>query len=227
MIHDLPSDERPREKLLAHGAAALSNAELLAIFIRTGLPGKSAIEIATELLQSADSLTALRQLDASHLASQDGLGPAKAAQIVAAFELGYRATQEHLKSIPLTIAPQIYEFASQRLAGMRKESLQVICLNSRGKFSSMHEISRGTIDMTIAHPRDILQPVISHNAASFIVIHNHPSGEPLPSRADDSFTETLVEAAKLMEVPLVDHMIIGRPLDGCSPYYSYAQALKL
>jgi len=100
----------------------------------------------------------------------------------------------------------------------------VICLNSRGKFTSMHEISRGTIDMTIAYPRDILQPVISHNAPSFIVIHNHPSGEPLPSEADDFFTTQLVKAALLMEVHLVDHMIIGRPLDGRSPYYSYAQA---
>lgn len=222
-IHDIPSEDRPREKMLRHGAGALSGAELLAIFLRTGTKGASAIEIGRQLIQKYGNLAALGSVDIKQLSKEHGLGPAKSCQLLAAFELGARAVRETIYKAPLSTPSEIYQYLAPILGTQRTETLYVLTLDNRLQTIRMVEISRGSTNQTIAHPRDVLQPVITDSADAFIIAHNHPSGQALPSKADDRFTKSLIEAAKLLQVRFVDHIIIGKPLNGAQPYYSYRE----
>jgi DNA repair protein RadC len=226
-INDLPSDERPREKMLRHGPAALSGDELLAIFLRTGTKGASAIKIGRQLIQKYGSLAALGSLDVEQLSKEHGLGLAKSCQLMAAFELGSRAVRETIYKVSLSSPQEIYQHLAPILGTQRTETLYVLTLDNRLQLKRMVEISRGTTNQTLAHPRDILQPVITDSADAFIVAHNHPSGQPLPSRSDDRFTNSLIKAAELFQVRFVDHLIIGKPVNGAQPYYSYREESEL
>lgn len=227
ILNDLPKDQRPREKLLALGPGSLSNAELLAIFLRTGVPGRNAIAISQELVDSHGSLTNLSQTAVRTIAKQHGIGPAKACQIAAAFELGARAAREQNSTKPLTTPAEIYSFLAPQMRHLRQESLQVISLNTKLHYTGLDELSRGTVNQTTFHPRDVFHAVISRNAYAFVLAHNHPSGDPNPSRADDQITAQLVDAAKLLNIPFIDHIIVGQEIDGKQPYYSYAEHNRL
>jgi DNA repair protein RadC len=223
-ISDLPLDERPREKLARFGAAALDNAELLAIFLRTGVKGRSAIQIGRDLLGYYSSIGSLGSAGVEELAGQPGLGLAKACQLVAAFELGARAAREQVARVPLDEPGNIYRSFAPQLAWLQHERLLVALLDTRLRHTGTVEISTGTLNETSGHPREILRPVITRGAYGFVLVHNHPSGDPTPSRADDQFTRRLIEAAELLQLRFLDHIIVGRPDGGREPYFSFREA---
>ena len=227
LIHDLPDDERPREKMARLGAGTLSSAELLAIFLRTGTKGTSAIEIGRQLIRKHGSLANLGKLSIKELSQEHGLGIAKACQLAAAFEMGARVSRESVQKVQLSTSDVIYDFLAPITAHFTQEVLSVLILDSQLRLIEMVEISRGTVDNTLAHPREILHPVITRLGKCFILTHNHPSGDPTPSKADCRLTEQIEKAAGIMDLRFRDHIIIGRPSDGRQPYYSFSENKKL
>jgi len=223
-IHDLPTEDRPREKLARFGPAALDNAELLALFLRTGVKGRSAIQIGRELLHKFGSIGALGRMPVSSLASEKGMGLAKAAQLTAAFELGARVARERVQSFPLDSPERIHEFLFPQLSHHSQEHAMVLLLDARLHHTGTAPISLGSVSETTAHPREILRPAIVQGAYGFVLAHNHPSGDPSPSRADERLTRRLIEAADLMQLRFLDHVIIGRPASGRQPWYSFREA---
>jgi DNA repair protein RadC len=223
-ICDLPLDDRPREKLAQFGAGALDNAELIALFLRTGTKGRSAIQIGLDLLEHYGSIGSVGSAGVGELAKQPGLGLAKACQLVAAFELGARAAREQLNQSPLDSPEQIYRTFAPQLAWLRHEKLLVALLDTRLRHAGTVEVSNGSLTETSAHPREILRPVITRGAYGFVIIHNHPSGDPAPSRQDETFTRRLIEATDLLQLRFLDHLIVGRPDAGRTPYYSFREA---
>lgn len=223
-INDLPQEQRPREKLAKLGAGSLSDAELLAIFLRVGVKGESAIQIGKRLLNTYGNLSQLSRLTISDLAKEHGLGIAKAAQLCASFEIASRIARESVVSTPINSPQLIYEAMAPVLRNQSTETLYVMLADTRLCHVRTIPISKGTVNATICHPRDILSPVITSQAYGFILIHNHPSGNPSPSLADDNVTRHVVEAADLMQVKFLDHIIIGQTIDGKDPYYSYREA---
>ena len=220
-IQDLPYAERPREKLATLGPSALDNAELMALFISTGTKGRSAITIGRDLLKKYGSMGALGALPVSELAKEKGLGLAKASKLAAAFELGARVAREQMQHIPLDSPELIHEFFAPQMAHLATEQVVVAVVDSRLRHMGTTIISTGTVNESSAHPREILRPVITRGAFGFILIHNHPSGDPSPSRADEMITRRVLEAARLMQVEFLDHIIIGKPSPGRRPYYSF------
>lgn len=220
-IQDLPSDQQPREKMATLGAGALSNEELLAIFLRTGTKGQSAIEIGRQLLQKHNGLISLARLDIQELCKEHGLGLAKACQLKAAFELGIRAARDGATVTKLNNSKAIYDFLSPQLAHLPTEKLYVLTIHSNGNLLKMREISSGNANQTLAPIPDILRPVILDQTLNFIIAHNHPSGDPTPSQADLRLTRELQKSAQQMGLTLLDHLIIGRPTNGTTGYYSF------
>ncbi len=223
-IHDMPYDQRPREKLARLGPAALDNAELMALFISTGTKGRSAIDIGRELIGKYGSMGALGGLPVAELAKEKGLGPAKASKLAAAFELGIRVAREQMQDISLDTPELIHDFFGPQLRHLSQEQVIVAVVDSRLRHMGTTVISIGTVNESSAHPREVIRPVITRGAFGFVLIHNHPSGDPGPSRADDELTRRLIEAAKLMQVRFLDHVIIGRPSPGRLPFYSFRAA---
>lgn len=223
-IQDLPHGERPREKLAQHGPGALDNAELMALFLATGIKGRSAIEIGRDLLRKYGSLGALGSLPVGELAKEHGLGLAKASKLAAAFELGARVAREHLREIPLDSPELIHEHFAPQMRHLAQEQVVVAVLDSRLRHMGTTIVSVGTVSESSAHPREVLRPVITRGAHGFVLIHNHPSGDPSPSRADECVTRRLAEAAGLMQVYFLDHVIIGKPAAGRAPYFSFREA---
>ncbi len=224
-IQDLPAEDRPRERLLRLGPAALSDAELLALFINTGIPGENAIQVAQRLLRSHVSLRHLSRLDAGHLQAEKALGPAKAALLAAAFELGRRAERQQLIEQPLGNAELIYRFAGPEMQSLSHEAVRVLLVNARLSFIRQEQISLGSINQTHTQPRDVLRPALIHAAWGFILVHNHPSGDPTPSSADTSMTKRVREAANVVGVEFLDHVIIGAPSGSRThPYFSFREA---
>lgn len=223
-IHDLPSDQRPREKLSQHGPSALDNAELMALFISTGTRGRSAIDIGRDLLHKYGSMAALGGLPVGELAKEPGMGLAKASKLAAAFELGCRVAREHLREVSLDTPELIHEFFAPQMRHLTQEQVVVAVLDTRLRHIGTNVVSVGTVSESSAHPREVLRPVITRGAHGFVLIHNHPSGDPSPSRADELVTRRLAEASALMQVRFLDHVIIGRPTPGRSPYFSFREA---
>lgn len=226
-INDLPEEQRPREKLANHGAGSLSDAELLAIFLRVGVKGQSAIEIGRRLLETYGGLSQLSRVDLKDLAKEYGLGLAKAAQLCASFEIANRIAKESMQSKPLNSPEVIYEFMAPQLRSKKTESLYVLLADSHLNHMRTVIVSQGSVSDTLAHPRDILHPVIQNQAYGFALVHNHPSGHAEPSMMDDAMTKKILEAAELMQVRMIDHVIIGQSIDGKDPYYSYRENDKL
>ena len=222
-IQELPEDERPREKLAKLGAAALADSELIAILLRTGMVGKSAIDIGRELLVRFQNVGGLARASVTELAKIKGVGPAKAVQLAAAFGLATRLARETLARTPLDSPERIYDLLGVELRQLEKESLRVILLDTRLCLQRIEEISLGSLNECIAHPRHIFRPVIEHNAYGFILVHNHPSGDPAPSDADRRLTLRIVSAAQILQVKFHDHVIIGIPAPGRSPYFSFKE----
>lgn len=223
-IHDMPYGERPREKLAQLGPAALDNAELMALFISTGMKGRSAIEIGRNLLRKYGSLAALGGMPVAELAKEQGLGLAKASKLAAAFELGCRVAREQLRATPLESPQLIHEFFGPQMRHLTQEQVVVAVVDSRLRHIGTNVVSVGTVSESAAHPREILRPVITRGAHGFILIHNHPSGDPSPSRNDELVTRRLIDAAKMMQVYFLDHVIIGKPSPGRPGYFSFREA---
>jgi DNA repair protein RadC len=223
-IRDMPQELRPREKLSRHGPAALDNAELMALFISTGTRGRSAIEIGRGLIARYGSISALGGLPVAELAREHGLGLAKASKLAAAFELGTRVSREQMREVPLDTPELIHGFFAPQMRHLAQEQVVVATLDTRLRHIGTTLISVGTVSESSAHPREVLRPVITRGAHGFIVVHNHPSGDPSPSRSDETVTRRLAEAASLMQVCFLDHVIIGRPAPGRCPYFSFREA---
>ena len=223
-IREMPQEERPREKLAAHGAAALTDPELVAILLRTGIPGTYAIEIARKLLQDHGSLSGLSRCSVHDLAPIPGVGFAKATQLVAAFGLGQRLARETLSKQKIDSPESVNELLGPEMRRLSKESLRVILLDTRYHLIRMEEVSVGSVNESIAHPRDVFRPAVVSSAYAVIVVHNHPSGDASPSQTDHSLTRRLAEAAELLQIKLLDHVIIGAPSDGSSGYFSFKEA---
>ncbi len=223
-IQDMPYDQRPREKLAQLGPAALDNAELMALFISTGTKGRSAIDIGRDLIRKYGSMGALGGLPVAELSKEKGLGLAKASKLAAAFELGIRVAREQLRDTPLDTPERIHDFFGPQLRHLSQEQVIVATLDSRLRHVGTTVISVGTVSDSSAHPREVLRPVITRGAYGFVLIHNHPSGDSSPSRADEQVTRRLIEAATVMQVRFLDHVIIGKPSPGRNPYYSFREA---
>ena len=220
-IQDLPLQERPREKLYSQGSLSLRDEELLAIFIGSGLPEKNATIISQELIEKYGSLTEISRLDISQLCQEKGIGKAKATKIYAAFELGKRIIQDKkTEKVQFNKPQKIYNFIAPEMVTLPYESLKIILVNTKLEKIKIEEISRGTINETIAEPRDILSPAVSHKAYGLILIHNHPSGNPSPSQADNKLTENIKKASDLMGIQFIDHIIIGNE----GKFYSFKES---
>lgn len=223
-IQDMPYDQRPREKLALLGPSALDNAELMALFISTGMKGLSAIDIGRNLIRKYGSMGALGGLPVAELSKEKGLGLAKASKLAAAFELGTRVAREQVRDTPLDTPELIHDFFGPQLRHLSQEQVVVAVVDTRLRHLGTTVVSMGTVSESNAHPREILRPVITRGAFGFVLVHNHPSGDCSPSRADELVTRRLVEAANLMQVTFLDHVIIGRPSPGRLPFYSFRQA---
>ena len=210
-MKELPIDDRPREKLINNGAAALTDSELLAILIGSGTQEKSALDIARDLTADNGILKNIALVhDVKELAKTKGLGRAKAALIIAALELGRRiASAEPLVRDSITSPEDGVALLMPRLRYESKEHFLVVLLNSKNKVLDVEQISEGSLNSSVVHPREVFAPAVLHHAAAILTAHNHPSGDPTPSKEDKDLTNTLVQAGKYMGIPVLDHIIIG------------------
>ena len=224
-LKDLPLESQPREKLLARGPGALSDAELLAILLRTGIAGKGVLQMAEELLQLKKD-SSLRNTDGGlggfggiagllHATADDlkrvkGLGPAKRAEIVAVLELARRAMAQKLQEREVFADPQaVKHYLQLHLSGKAHEVFAVLFLDSQNKLLAMEELFRGTLSQTSVYPREVVVRALHHQAAAVVLAHNHPSGTVQPSRADEALTQTLKAALGLVDVRVLDHIIVA------------------
>ncbi|MCK1790110.1 RadC family protein [Pseudomonas violetae] len=209
-IRNWPTAERPREKLLVQGSASLSDAELLAIFLRTGSAGKSAVDLARHLLSKFGSLRALLEADQSTFSAELGLGPAKFAQLQAVQEMNRRHLAERLRVRSALENPQaVRDYLKSMLRHEQQEVFGCLFLDSRHQVLTFEAMFRGSIDSTSVHPREVVKRALVNNAAALILCHNHPSGNATPSQADRMLTRRLKEALQLIDVRVLDHFIVG------------------
>jgi len=222
-IREMPPEERPREKLATHGAAALTDPELIAILLRTGVAGKNVLEVARHLLKEFGSLGGLSRCSVDELANIRGVGFAKAVQLVAAFGLGQRLARETLSKQKIDSPELVSELIGPEMRRLHKESLRVILRDTRYHLIRVEEVSVGSVNESIAHPRDVFRPAVIASAYAVIVVHNHPSGDSSPSQTDHSLTRRLAEAAELLQIKLLDHIIIGAPSEQSPGYFSFKE----
>ncbi len=222
-MKQMEGEERPGEKLLTQGHGALTDGELLAVLIRTGIVGSSAVDLGQQLLKRYGSLGGLSRCSVNELAKLRGLSSAKAVQLAAAFGLASRLSAECVRRERIDSPERVFQLLGMEMRVLTKESLRVVLLDTRYQLMRVEEVSRGTINESIAHPRDIFGPVFTAAAFAFILVHNHPSGDPSPSEADRRLTARLTEASKLLQVHLLDHVILGSPDNGRSPWFSFKQ----
>ena len=209
-IKDLPADARPREKLLARGPQALSDVELLAILLRTGMAGKNVFQLSEELL-GPDGIAGLLQATAQSLQLVKGLGPAKQAELLAVFELARRALSQRLKEREAFQTPDaVKQYLQLQLAHKNHEVFAVLFLDSQNRMLAMEELFRGTLSQTSVYPREVVMRALHHQAAAVVLSHNHPSGSVQPSRADEHLTQTLKASLALVDVRVLDHIIVGQ-----------------
>lgn len=210
-IKDLPSDDRPREKLMLRGPQFLTDAELIAILLRTGMKGKSVVSVAQDLIAKEGNLAKLASKTLADLKKNNGVGKDKAATLLAAFEISRRIlSQGKWQSEKKITSPE--DVANIFIPLFRdevKEQFIVICLNSANRIIKHETISIGNLNSSIVHPREIFKSALEYNAASIILLHNHPSGNPEPSNEDIAITKKLVEAGKMMDIPVFDHIILA------------------
>ncbi len=209
-ITEWPEGERPRERLIKQGAAALSDAELLAIFLRVGVKGKSAVDLGRELVEHFGSLAALFSASEAELCAIKGMGAAKYVQFQAVMEIARRALDEKIKNTDALNSPQsVRDYLRLTLARLPHEVFVAVFLTAQNRVIAVEELFRGTLTQTSVYPREIVKRALAHNAASVILAHNHPSGEANPSAADRSLTKALAEALALIDVRVLDHFIVA------------------
>ncbi len=209
-IREIPSDERPRERLLKYGADALSTAELLAILLRTGTDKLNAVRLADHLLSTFGSIRGVASATVEEMADIHGIGPAKAAQIKAAIEFGRRLVAASPEERPKIRSPQdVYNLLGPALRDEKREHFVALLLDTKGGVLRQLTVSVGDLSSSIVHPREVFAPAVRHSAASLIVSHNHPSGDPTPSPEDAQVTQRLVEAGELLGIEVLDHVVLG------------------
>lgn len=218
-ITDWPEGERPREKLMKLGAENLSDSELIAILLRTGSTTHTAVDLAKTLLTRHGGLQELSQLDYQAFFHLKGMGPAKAITLAAAFELGRRISSRDLPAkLKIDSPEKVFKRFAPLLSHLKKEVFMLLILNSANLLIKDVRISEGTLNSSLVHPREVFKPAILESAASVILLHNHPSGEVLPSLEDKNITARLVEVGKLLDIPVLDHLIIGN-----NKYFSFKE----
>ena len=209
-ITDWPASERPREKLMALGAQALSDAELLAIFLRVGVPGKSAVDLARDLLMQFGSLNGIYAASVQEISLVHGMGLSKYAQLQAVFEMSRRAISEQIRKKDVLSSPQqVRDYLVLKLANEPKEIFVVLFLDAQNRLIAMEELSSGTLTQTSVYPREVVKRTLHHNAASVMFAHNHPSGLAKQSHADEVITKELTKALALIDVRVLDHFIVA------------------
>ncbi|MHB9132865.1 MAG: RadC family protein [Armatimonadota bacterium] len=210
LIRDLPQDERPRERLERYGAGALGNPELIAILLRVGNARVSALQLAQQLLSRFGGLRELAAATIQELSQVNGIGLAKACQLKAAFELGIRVARENGGLKPIIQSPQdAANLVMEVLRYEKQEHFRILFLDTRNQVIGEKEISVGSLNASIVHPRETFKAAISHSAAAIILVHNHPSGDPTPSKEDLALTARMVQAGELVGIPVLDHLVIG------------------
>jgi DNA repair protein RadC len=210
-MKDMPASERPRERLREHGADALSNAELIAILLRTGTRGASALEIGSRLVARFKGLETLARAPLEELGQVLGVGREKAVTLKAAFKLAERMAREIQGEAPLLDTPEkVAALLREESRYYEKEQFQVLLLNTRRRLIRVERLASGTLDSVQVHPRDVFRPAILANASAVIVVHNHPSGDPAPSEPDIRITRDLVRAGRLLKIEVLDHVILGK-----------------
>lgn len=225
-LKDQPASERPRERLVAHGAEALSNAELIAILLRTGLKGANAVEVGRQLLQKFGSLQSLALTSVDDLRAVKGIGRDKAVTLVAAFALAQKMAKELQDESPVLDNPEnVGRLVRAKNLLLETEQFQVLLLNTRKRLIRAEKISDGTLDTVLVHPREVFKSAIAANAASIVLVHNHPSGDPTPSEADIKVTRDLIRAGQLLKIEVLDHVIIGRATAGRAKDYASLREL--
>jgi DNA repair protein RadC len=209
LLKDLPQEARPREKLLSRGPAALSDAELLALLLRSGIQGKNVLQLAQELVDRFGGVAGLLHMPAEALKTVKGLGPAKRAELVAVLELARRALAQQLTQKPLFNTPQaVRDYLQLQLGGLHHEVFAVLFLDSQHRLIALEEMFRGTLTQTSVYPREVVKHALTLNASSVVLAHNHPSGTAQPSRADEALTHTLKAALALVDVRVLDHFVV-------------------
>jgi DNA repair protein RadC len=208
-VKNWPENERPRERLIQHGSASLSDAQLLAIVIKNGRAGRSALDLALELLSRFNSLAGIEQAGIQELRTVPGIGPAKAAEIKAAIELGRRRQKPSLAGASFCSSGDVAAYYQPRMKDLKKEIFRCALLDAKNKIIRDEEVSVGTLTASLVHPRDAFKTAIRESAAAVIFIHNHPSGDSKPSREDILLTRRLEQAGDVLGINVLDHIIIG------------------
>ncbi len=222
-ISGWPDEDRPREKLLKKGPEALTTSELLAIFLRTGIRGKNAVQLGRDLIRHFNGIRGVFSASEHDLCSVPGIGKGKAATIKAVAELNRRFIRENLEKKDAVHCPaEVYQLLMSELRDRDTEQFKVLFLNSRNEILGDKILFTGTIDSSPVYPREVIRQAISHGATSIIIVHNHPSGSPEPSRHDREITDKILQAARMMDIKLADHIIIGD-----NRFYSFAQTGSL
>jgi DNA repair protein RadC len=223
-IHELPAQDRPRERLAKLGAVGLSDSELIAILLRTGVRGANAIDVGRKLLEEHKSLGGLARCTVKELSGTKGVGFAKAVQLAAAFGLASRLAHETITRQKIDTPELVYDLLGAQMSALSKESLRILLLDTRYHLLRIEEVSLGSLNESIAHPREIFRLAYIYSAYAIIVVHNHPSGDPSPSSADHKLTRRLSEAAELLQIRILDHVIIGAAGENRLPYFSFKEA---
>lgn len=210
-LKDQPAGERPRERLIACGAQALSPAELVAILVRTGLRGTNALDIGKQLVQKFGSLGAMARASVDDLQCIRGIGRDKAVTLVAAFTLASKIAEELQRESPVLDNPEAIAGLLREQNRLKQvETFQILMLNTRRRLIRVEQVSQGLLDTILVHPREVFQSAISARAAAIVLVHNHPSGDPTPSEADIKVTRDLIRAGQLLKIEVLDHVILGR-----------------
>ncbi len=210
-IHDLPPQDRPRERFLAQGAEKASKVDLIAILLRTGLKGMSALHVAEQILERFRTLDGLARASIDELCEIKGVGPDKAVTLQAAFTLARQMAAEIRNEAPLVDTPdRVADLLREDLRHATRESFVAVLLNTRRRLIKIEELSNGTLDTILVHARDVFRAAILAHAAGVVIVHNHPSGDPAPSESDIKVTRDLIRAGQLLKIELLDHVILGR-----------------
>ena len=210
LIREMPTDERPRERLRLRGPSALTNPELLAILLRTGSRGENVVSLATRLLTTFEGVDALGRVSFAELCAQKHVGPAKAAQILAALELGTRIMSSRPNGRYIRCPEDVYALLGAEMALLDQEHLRVVLLNTRNQVIATREVYKGNVHSAIVRVGEVFKDAVREGCPSLIVVHNHPSGDPEPSPDDASLTSQLEEAGRLLGIDVADHIVIGR-----------------
>ena len=217
LIKEMPFKERPRERMKLYGKEVLSNHELIAIILRTGTKECSVIELAKNVFYKYQGLKALNQTSIKELTELKGLGEAKAIQLLAALELGKRLNEESFPSHTTFYNPEtVFNYLKNDLEMLTQEHFYALYLNAKGHLIKKHQLFIGSLSSALVHPREVFKYAVSLSAASIIIVHNHPSGDPTPSTSDAKITDVMVKNGKIMDIEVLDHIIIGK-----GRYYSF------